>query len=765
MECAAAELLAGTQDSLFNDSLEERHIHEKSTKSAQSDSFLEKSPGDKKEQSLDDSLDLDATQLPFDEELTAFSRVPDAGSSNEPSGVTQPTSHSNTVGFQLAENVQASLTKVEETNTTAVDEHHQQVPQNQTQDDDDTCVNATTGDNTCGLSPVSTDSATSKSSTASKSAKVVPSFGRRKSTKNESSTTNTRALNTEVKLSTEEQVPVVLDETTKDDGVKVGVDLDQSKETENPEEDQCVPESDRKSEMHKPKFTTSSASKKKHASKSTTGSASVCDDQTETQEVENKTGNAKPRKSALSESGKKTKVIAQEKKKKEREEKKKEMERKKLEREQKKRETDEKKAEKERLKKERQLELERKKAEREQKKIEQQLKKTEKMNKTEGRKNSKKTIKQSGKENESSNNEATTSESESVPSNIKTSENGDTSPPAPMDTNSTTPETEQQIYESVTMESTEGQCDTTTGRKKSSENTLMCGPTPPEENAAIPDDTSALQSDNLPKSKNAESVNTRLDDSSCEGVRTSEVSNCVVEGQSAALPVENAAVKECDAKLKNRELELEENGLEERSIDDDAESINIKNTEECDENLKNPEQALEEAGVEEKSVNDFSEPDHVSKGREKQKEVAAQGSSVKGDKIKIVFGRSGNKTKVTQDAAKSSVSGKSGKNSSTATTKPKHVGLSSTSDVKKLLKKGSNTSTKISSKNQKSKPKKRTRLREDDSKAKRSRPSNYTGPVWVQCERPSCKKWRRLRDCRDPLSLPDSWTCSMNTGT
>ena len=765
MECAAAELLAGTQDSLFNDSLEERHIHEKSTKSAQSDPFLEKSPGDKKEQSLNDSLDLDATQLPFDEELTAFSHVPDAGSIKEASGVTKPTSHSNTVGFQLAENVQASLTNVEKANTTAVDEHHQQVPQNQTQVDDDTCVNAST---TCGLSPVSTDSATSKSSTASK---VVPSFGRRKSTKNESSTTNTRALNAEVKLSTEKQVPVVLDEksTNKDEAMKVGVDLDQSKETENPEEDQCVPESDGKSEklqLQKPKFATSSASKKKHASKSTTGSASG-DDQTETQEVENTTGNTKPKKSALSESGKKTKVIAQEKKKKEREEKKKEMERKKLEREQKKRETDEKKAEKERLKKERQLELERKKAEREQKKIEQQLKKTEKMNKTEGRKNSKKTIKQSGKENESSNNEATTSESESVPSNIKISETGDTSPPAPMNTDSTTPETEQQVSESVTMESTEDQCDTTTGRKKSGENTLMCGPTPPEENAALPDNTSALQSGNLPNSKTAESVNTRLDDSPCEGVIASEVSMSVVEGQSAALPVENAAVEECDARLKNRELhaELKENGVEKKLVDDDAESINIKDTEECDENLKNPEQALEEAGVEEKSVNDFSEPDHVSKGREKQKEVAAQGSSVKGDKIKIVFGQSGNKTKVTQDAAKSSVSGKSGKNSSTATTKTKHVGLSSISDVKKLLKKGSNTSTKISSKNQKSKPKKRTRLREDDSKAKRSRPSNYTGPVWVQCERASCKKWRQLRNCRDPLSLPDSWTCSMNTGT
>ena len=48
------------------------------------------------------------------------------------------------------------------------------------------------------------------------------------------------------------------------------------------------------------------------------------------------------------------------------------------------------------------------------------------------------------------------------------------------------------------------------------------------------------------------------------------------------------------------------------------------------------------------------------------------------------------------------------------------------------------------------------------SKMKHSKPSNYTGPVWVQCE--SCQKWRLLNDCTDPLSLPNSWKCNMNTG-
>lgn len=35
-------------------------------------------------------------------------------------------------------------------------------------------------------------------------------------------------------------------------------------------------------------------------------------------------------------------------------------------------------------------------------------------------------------------------------------------------------------------------------------------------------------------------------------------------------------------------------------------------------------------------------------------------------------------------------------------------------------------------------------------------------PVWVQCG--SCKKWRVVHDCADPSTLPDEWTCDMNSG-
>lgn len=36
-------------------------------------------------------------------------------------------------------------------------------------------------------------------------------------------------------------------------------------------------------------------------------------------------------------------------------------------------------------------------------------------------------------------------------------------------------------------------------------------------------------------------------------------------------------------------------------------------------------------------------------------------------------------------------------------------------------------------------------------------------PVWVQCG--SCQKWRVVYDCADPSTLPDQWTCDMNSGT
>ncbi len=53
------------------------------------------------------------------------------------------------------------------------------------------------------------------------------------------------------------------------------------------------------------------------------------------------------------------------------------------------------------------------------------------------------------------------------------------------------------------------------------------------------------------------------------------------------------------------------------------------------------------------------------------------------------------------------------------------------------------------------------RQKKSTKKAKvASKPSH----VWVQCDRPSCLKWRLLRDITDPTVLPRKWYCSMNKG-
>ena len=36
--------------------------------------------------------------------------------------------------------------------------------------------------------------------------------------------------------------------------------------------------------------------------------------------------------------------------------------------------------------------------------------------------------------------------------------------------------------------------------------------------------------------------------------------------------------------------------------------------------------------------------------------------------------------------------------------------------------------------------------------------------LWVQCCRPTCNKWRYLRDIRDPVEIPQEWFCHMNSG-
>lgn len=77
----------------------------------------------------------------------------------------------------------------------------------------------------------------------------------------------------------------------------------------------------------------------------------------------------------------------------------------------------------------------------------------------------------------------------------------------------------------------------------------------------------------------------------------------------------------------------------------------------------------------------------------------------------------------------------------------------------------SKSSEKSTSKKAQSGRGKRRKASDSDGEpeAKRSMPVNYHGPVWVQCENVGCKKWRLLKECDDPATIPSKWVCSMNT--
>lgn len=59
------------------------------------------------------------------------------------------------------------------------------------------------------------------------------------------------------------------------------------------------------------------------------------------------------------------------------------------------------------------------------------------------------------------------------------------------------------------------------------------------------------------------------------------------------------------------------------------------------------------------------------------------------------------------------------------------------------------------------------KLMEDEvsmSSLKRPKKSVPPSPIWVQCDRPGCLKWRLLRNQTDACDLPAKWYCSMNEG-
>ena len=701
MECTAADLLLGTgEDSLFNDSLEDIHISKHVLRAAMTEDMA---PDENKEQDLDDhSLNFDETQLPFEMSATTLSCVQPAAVDSA-SGLGEVKSTAKIAGFQVAENITASmmhdedqsvgtevaaagdsvtptsdtLTKVNKA-TNPVSKRCQKVSKTL---DGNASVDLSTEDSHKGSSPSSSADSSITASAFSKTSKVVPSFGRKKGKTNMSPTSNSSEQNTgprELSVKNSNETNGRRNECcTKKKG-----------------NDQCVPEGvpEDMAKVNKPqKSKVSSGSNKNHAYKFATSSNG---DQI-TPEVANeaegkKPAEQKPQKELQSQSEiskrKEEKSLAQEQKKREREEKKKEVAKKKLEREQKRREAEEKRAEKERLKKERQLELEMKKAEREAKKIEQALKKTERAAHRKG--NTKRSKKKECRELGGSD-----AHVEPIPGSLTVVEDED-------------------IYAlQADNEGDEPETEIDTAANTNSVGTAVCGVTPPEENAALPENTD-VETAAIPKT---------------------------------LIPAGNS--EECHVGVPSGVLSphrVEEPGLQLQHADEESHDVHL-----ATENSEK--QNLERAnGPVDKKADDAMDTQDKENTNQQATEKTTQKNKVEGGRLKMVFGqkRGGNVTTVS--APKSVVTGIQAKKTQ-ASTKPKPTGVASTGQ--KSLKKSAAM-----------KQKKRRRHEDNASETKCSKPANYTGPVWVQCERPACQKWRRLGDCTDPLSLPDSWNCTMNIG-
>ena len=720
MERAATEVLLATEeDSLFNDSLDD-DVH----------TVGKGQRGTGNEQNMNDSLDFEPTQLPFSDDASSQPQVP-SYNSGITSDVLKSTTTLKAAGFQMADNLpitpgelaggkKATSTSVIEAENTVSEQYQVTTPPAADINDDmESSAGIKVIPDTKSSSPsvVTGNSSTTTDGinpTAQKPSKVVPSFGRKK--KNTSPPPKLAKPESKLSDNATHTVPSV-ENQHKDGGSECVGSMNDSIQRKDKQEDQCVPD-------------TTSKSIKPTTSKN----ATTTKDKQSTEETEEEIDTDK--KAPVNKKEKKSAI--REQKKQEREEKKKEAERKKLEREQKKCEAEKKRIEKERLKRDRQFELERKKAEREQKKIERALKKTEPT--------------PSKKHNKNPDKKDTTPNMEHLPSNVAASKMDEDQ----MQTEATHSEEaagKEEHLEHDTATENQGlkhDCDV---------NTAVDGVTPPNESATLPEGRSLP---GLPS-----------DSPSTEVVSNSSRVQVADDSQSASMHLQSAEEGgTCD--LAEGPVG-EEEGLAEGGLVDEETAAGSTDTPDTE---ANDQKATTEA---------ITPPTREDSGEQTQQEERSSAEDVDGtsispvqsskcavvevEKLKILFGKSGSKKNIGKPLTAKQNSGNdsaTGCPTMTKATKTKHFKAPAKSAPRKL----NETSTGRDGKKSLAKSKQaRQRKRESGGdntgsvggKAKRSKQSNYTGPVWVQCE--SCEKWRQLEDCTDPLSLPDSWNCSMNTGT
>ena len=801
MEGVATDLLLGdanARGSLFNDSLDEdSHT---ATKTGISVSISSPAP---EQHDLDDSLNFDTTQLPFDNEPLALSS---GANRSDTVGDTPVESKYHSAGFELAQNISVSRP----TESLHV-ENRESAEQSEPQSTCETGIATSSKAKT-----LSTASNSGGESTAAKTSKVVPSFGRRK-TKTHSSPEGAKSSN---EKSTADSLVPVGNQLADDRGIPndgEGV-AEEEGVREGEWKDQCVPQSStgNTGKPQKPQFGGASknkqpskkssttrgsreerqnvTSKKKNLSAKVASSGDLNDENTTSKseslandnaatarESQTTAGNeqstdkdSSSKLSSLSEK-KEKKLAEREEKKREREEKKRQAEQKKLEREQKKREAETKKAEKERLKKERQLELERKKAEKEQKKIEQALKKAERMVGKEGKQSGTKGNKRSEQGDDTSSNTA-----ESLPTTAQGVELADQGKEGVAEVNQLDTELETEPNQTEREENQldpkldpalkeKGQIHTERSKneqthqvqnqeaenEKVSGDGSVSGVTEPEEGASLPtahsNVTNTLQPafisvgyGHSPPASREPSQSAALlpEDTADEGA-------CYMPASGDQEGVGDGLVPPAD-----QESSLQENSPDTSTRRDSV--LKERNTAEA-----NPQEHQEGEDKENTSLPLTKDTCSTSEG-----------------KLKMVFGKQKNAPRKNDMKAKTAKRHAGTPSDATKPTKERNT-------VPKPAKKpplfGTNNQNEKSLAKRKraptasSKPIKRARGGEDEVSSESSRRggegerrcsnvSSSVGPVWVQCEKTSCQKWRKLRDCSDPLSLPDSWTCSMNTG-
>ena len=812
MEGVAAHLLLADGNdggSLFNDSLDE-DSHAATTKTTRTAAA---SPVHQQHDLNDDSLSFDTTQLPFDNDTAE-----PLTHSNSKAGSDVPVeTKCPTAGFELAKNISISRpTELERKGKQySVDIESAVVPEPYTEDDSNIKLSTSS-------SATLPTASKAGASTKAKSPKVVPSFRRRKaktqaSSPHETITDGNKSPNSD--STSDSRVPV---------GNQVADYRDIPNDTQGNEggerviegDDQCVPQTrtGNTGKSQKPKFGKTSASKKKTPPQQTTtsgqGKKTVAskktgvskipsvgsvDDQNMTNEGEsvphNTTTTNKEDQDELS--ADKTSSKRKGKKLAEREEKKREREEKKREAEQKKRETEAKKAEKERLKKERQLELERKKAEKEQKKIEQALKKAERMtSKKEGKQTGGKGSRKSKQsddgscsnaaeghtgsslvvEQSSDDRETDTNEMEEVPD--RTDGNPDQMETKPDQMRNESDELQ------IELEQMEGEPDQEVDQKNNDRDRQepvqnrnqeagnekvrlndksVAGVTAPEEGASLatdPSNANTTTNHPLPASITSDGYG-----HSTPGAQSQEPSE-----SAAILPDDVADEGACNVPTSG-DTDRGDDGSMDQASEGSVSSQSPEST-----STLQPSTVLKERNTAKGNISGPREREDKENCSLPTKEASGTCSARDG-KVKIVFGKV-KKTTQKKDEAKATTQRTNSLKPTQAEKKRNSAPKKTTS--RQLKPNTASTTSKESlptrkrSRTSSPKPKKRARAQKENSRPGSSggdgegqgeeSSNSCVGPVWVQCEKASCQKWRKLRDCSDPLSLPDSWTCSMNTG-